>query len=46
MADSIIRYRPVGVIDSITATRNGWQGMVDAKTAQKRGKRRYGEEAS
>ena len=32
--------------DCITTTRNGWQDMIDAKTAQKRGKRGYGEEAS
>jgi len=27
--------------DCISTTRNGWQDMVDAKTAQKRGKRGY-----
>jgi hypothetical protein len=46
MADDIIPCRPVGVIDCITTTRNDGQDMVDAKTAQKRGKRGYGTEAS
>ena len=32
--------------DCIATTCNGWQDAVDAKTAQKRGKRRYGTEAS
>ncbi|MBU0714331.1 MAG: tRNA (N6-threonylcarbamoyladenosine(37)-N6)-methyltransferase TrmO [Verrucomicrobia bacterium] len=32
--------------DCIVTSRNGWQDAVDAETAQKRGKRGYGEEAS
>ena len=32
--------------DCLATTRNGWQDAVDAETAQKRGKRGYGAEAS